>query len=162
MNQEVLKQKQAQVSEITDLMKKSQAVVVCEYRGLTVKEVSSLRKDLREKGACAFVYKNSLVERACDALNESGLDEYLSGPNMFVFFEDYSNGSLKGLSKFAKRNEDFKIKAGIIEGKVCDEETVKEVAGLPNKLGLVSMFLSVLQAPMRNLAYSLSQVAESK
>ena len=162
MNQEVLKQKQAQVSEISELIKNSKAVAVCEYRGLTVKQVSQLRKDLREKGAKAYVYKNSLVTRACDALNESGLDQYLVGPNMFIFFEDYSNGSLKGVAKFAKKNDDFKIKAGIIEGQVADGKQVTEVANLPNKEGLVSMLLSVLQAPMRNLAYSLSQIAEKK
>lgn len=162
MNQEVLKQKQAQVSEISELMKKSSCVVVAEYRGLTVKKVSDLRKLLRNKNACAYVYKNSLVTRACDELNESGLDEYLSGPNMFIFFEDYSNGSLKDVAKFAKQNDEFKIKAGIVEGKVADGDYVKAVAKLPNKEGVVSMLLSVLQAPMRNLAYSLSQVAEKK
>lgn len=162
MNQEVLKQKQAQVSEISELIKNSKAVVVAEYRGLTVKQVSDLRRLLRSKNACAYVYKNSLVTRACDELNESGLDEYLSGPNMFIFFEDYTNGSLKEVAKFAKRNEEFSIKAGIVEGKVANGDYVKQIAALPNKEGLVSMLLSVLQAPMRNLAYSISQVAEKK
>lgn len=162
MNQEVLKQKEAQVVEISELIKSSKAVVVCNYRGLTVAEASKLRRDLRAKNAKASVFKNSMVARACDSLNESGLDEYLSGPNMFVFFEDYSNGSLKALAKFAKKHDDFEIKAGIIEGKVSDGETVKVIAALPNKEGLVSMLLSVLQAPMRNLAYSLSQVSANK
>ena len=162
MNQEVLKQKEAVVSEVADLVSSSKAVVICEYRGLTVAELSSLRKTMREKEAKINVYKNSLVERAVEQLNHSELKEYLTGPNIFVFMDDYTNGSLKGLAKFAKKHEDFNIKGGIIEGKISDANYVKQIASLPSKEGLVSMLLSVLQAPMRNLAYSLSQVSEQK
>lgn len=162
MNQSILKQKEAVVSEVTDLMKKSTATVVCEYRGLTVDEITSLRKTLREKNAVATVYKNSLVARAAGSLDHKDLDQYLEGPNMYLFFEDYTNGSLKAVAKFAKKYDAFSIKGGIIENKVCDADYVKTIAALPSKEGLVSMLLSVLQAPMRNLAYSLSQVAEKK
>ena len=162
MNQEVLKQKEAVVSEVTDLVKNSKAVVVCEYRGLSVADITSLRKELREKNAKANVYKNSLVTRAIDSLEQQELNTYLTGPNLFIFMDDYSNGSLKFVAKFAKKHEEFQIKGGIIEGKVSDADTVKTLAQLPGKEGLVSMLLSVLQAPMRNLAYSLSQVSEKK
>ena len=162
MNQEVLKQKEAVVSEVTDLVKKSKAVVVCEYRGLSVADITSLRKELREKDAKANVYKNSLVTRAIDSLEQQEFNTYLTGPNLFIFMDDYSNGSLKFVAKFAKKHEEFQIKGGIIEGKVSDADTVKTLAQLPGKEGLVSMLLSVLQAPMRNLAYSLSQVSEKK
>ncbi len=162
MNQEVLKQKEAVVSEVTDLVKKSKAVVVCEYRGLSVADITSLRKELREKNAKANVYKNSLVTRAIDSLEQQEFNTYLTGPNLFIFMDDYSNGSLKFVAKFAKKHEEFQIKGGIIEGKVSDADTVKTLAQLPGKEGLVSMLLSVLQAPMRNLAYSLSQVSEKK
>lgn len=162
MNQDVLKQKEAVVSEVTDLMKNSKAVVVCEYRGLSVADITSLRKELRTKNAKANVYKNSLVTRAVNSLDHKDFDTYLSGPNLFIFMDDYSNGSLKFVAKFAKKHESFQIKGGIIEGKVSDAETVKAISQLPGKEGLVSMLLSVLQAPMRNLAYSLSQVAEKK
>ena len=94
MNQDILKQKQAVVSEVSDLINKSNAFVVAEYRGLTVKEISELRKELRSKGAQAVVYKNSLVERAVDGKDYKEVETYLEGPNMFIFLEDYSNGSL--------------------------------------------------------------------
>ena len=162
MNQDVLKQKEAVVSEITDLVKSSKAVVACEYRGLTVDEITTLRKSLREKNAKMTVYKNSLVERAMHSLDHKEFDTFLSGPNCFIFLEDYSNGSLKDVAKFAKKYEAFEIKGGIIEGKISDANYVKTIAQLPSKEGLVSMLLSVLQAPMRNLAYSLSQVSEKK
>ena len=162
MNQSILKQKETVVNEVADLMKNNSATVVCEYRGLTVDEITALRKTLREKNAVATVYKNTLVTRAADTLDHKDFDQYLAGPNMFIFCEDYTNGSLKAVAKFAKKYDAFSIKGGIIENKVCDADYVKTIAALPSKEGLVSMLLSVLQAPMRNLAYSLSQVAEKK
>lgn len=161
MNQNVLKEKESVVKEVGDLISDSKALVVCEYRGLTVKEISGLKKTLRGKEAHACVYKNSLVNRALEAQHED-LKDYLKGPNLFVFFKDATNGSLKDLTKFAKKYEALTIKGGIIDGKVIDANYIKTLASLPSKEGLVSMLLSVLQAPMRNLAYSLSQVASQK
>ena len=161
MNQSVLENKKAIVNEVTDLVKRSSSVVIAEYRGLTVAKISKLRNDLREKGASMCVYKNSLVTRALKDTHE-GIEEYLAGPNVYVFAKDATDGSLKVLTKFAKKNEELVLKGGIIDGKVSDKDYVMTIASLPSKEGLVSMLLSVLQAPMRNLAYSLSQVAEKK
>ncbi len=161
MNQNVLSSKKEVVSKITEQVNSHGAMVICEYRGLTVSKISELRKSLREKGASLYVYKNSLVSRALRESHE-GIDEYLSGPNAFIFASDATDGSLKILTKFAKKNEELKIKGGIIDGKVTDKAYVTTIAALPSKEGLVSMLLSVLQAPMRNLAYSLSQVSEKK
>ena len=161
MNQDVLKSKEAVVNEIANLLKDNGAMVICEYRGLTVAKISKLRNDLREKGASMCVYKNSLVTRALKDTHE-GIEEYLAGPNVYVFAKDATDGSLKVLTKFAKKNEELVLKGGIIDGKVSDKDYVMTIASLPSKEGLVSMLLSVLQAPMRNLAYSLGQVAEHK
>ena len=161
MNQSVLENKKAIVNEVTDLVKRSSSVVIAEYRGLTVAKISKLRNDLREKGASMCVYKNSLVTRALKDTHE-GIEEYLAGPNVYVFAKDATDGSLKVLTKFAKKNEELVLKGGIIDGKVSDKDYVMTIASLPSKEGLVSMLLSVLQAPMRNLAYSLGQVAEHK
>lgn len=161
MNQNVLKSKEAVVNEIANLVKDNGAMVICEYRGLTVAKISKLRNDLREKGASMCVYKNSLVTRALKDTHE-GIEEYLAGPNVYVFAKDATDGSLKVLTKFAKKNEELVLKGGIIDGKVSNKDYVMTIASLPSKEGLVSMLLSVLQAPMRNLAYSLGQVAEQK
>ena len=88
MNQEILKQKEAVVSEVTDLVKNSQAVVVCEYRGLTVAQITSLRRELREKNAKANIFKNSLVRRAFDSLEHKDADELLVGPNIYIFIQN--------------------------------------------------------------------------
>ena len=161
MNQNVLAEKQALINEIVDLASKNSAMVVCEYRGLTVAKITQLREDLKEHGASMYVFKNSLVERALKEKHE-GIDEYLTGPNAYIFVKDVTDGSLKLLTKFAKKNDELVIKGGIIDGKVVDKAYTVTIANLPSKEGLVSMLLSVLQAPMRNLAYSLSQVAERK
>jgi len=158
MNKDVLKAKTAVVQEVTDSLKEAQALVVCEYSHLTVKEISQLRKTLREKEGKAVVYKNTLVRRAVDK-EQTELQELLSGSNMFFFLKDATNGSLNAVFKFCKKNEGLKIKGGMYEGKFANADFVKELAVLPSKEGLVSMLLSVLQAPIRNLAYSVSQVA---
>ena len=161
MNQDVLNSKKEVVSQIDTLVKESGALVVCEYRGLSVAKISELRRALREKGAHMTVYKNSLVSRALKE-NHENIDDILTGPNAFVIAKDATDGSLKILTKFAKKNDALQIKGGVIDGKYSDKDYVIKIANLPSKEGLVSMLLSVLQAPMRNLAYSLSQVSEKK
>lgn len=161
MNKDVLSQKTAVVQEVSDSLKDSQAFVICEYKGLTVKEISELRKTLRAKEAKAVVYKNTLVNRAISK-DYSGLSELLNGSNLYFFLKEATNGSLNAIYKFTKKHEGLTIKGGTFDGAIVDAKFLKDVAGLPSKEGLVSMLLSVLQAPMRNLAYSLSQVAEKQ
>lgn len=161
MNKDVLKSKELVVNEVSDLISSSGVCVVCEYRGLTVKEISELRKTLKTTDGHANVYKNSLVSRATKEKVE-GFDSYLTGPNLFVFCKDAADGSLKALAKFTKRYDNLTIKAGIVDGKVADDKYIKTLASLPSKEGLLGMLLSVLQAPMRNLAYSVSQIASNK
>lgn len=157
MNKDVLKQKESIVKEVSDLVSSNEATVVCEYRGLTVKQMSELRKILKKNNALALVYKNSLVARATEGKPELGT--YLAGPNLFVFCKDATNGSLKDLDKFAKKNEALVVKGGLVDGEVRDEKYIKTLASLPSKEGMLSMLLSVLQAPIRNLAYSIKEVA---
>lgn len=157
MNKDVLKQKESIVKEVSDLVSSNEATVVCEYRGLTVKQMSELRKILKKNNALALVYKNSLVARATERKPELGT--YLAGPNLFVFCKDATNGSLKDLAKFAKKNEALVVKGGLVDGEVRDEKYIRTLASLPSKEGMLSMLLSVLQAPIRNLAYSIKEVA---
>lgn len=161
MNQDVLKEKEGVVGEVKDLVNDNHNFVICEYRGLTVAQISGLRRELAKLDAKANVYKNSLVFRALKD-DYKDIDSYLTGPNLYIFLKDPTNGSLKAISKFARRNENLVIKGGVIDGNVKDADYIKVLASLPSKEGLVSMLLSVLQAPMRNLAYSLSQVSEKK
>ena len=161
MNPETLKSKKALVDSITDSMKGSQELVVVEYRGLTVAELSELRKSLKGVGASFSVYKNSLVQRANDALGHQELDQYLSGSNAYVFANDVV-GAPKVLTKFAKKNEKLVIKGGLVEGRVVSGDEIKALAKVPGREGLISMFLSCLQAPIRSFACTMKAVADSK
>jgi large subunit ribosomal protein L10 len=161
MNQEVLKAKQQQVETITADLEKSKALVVVEYRGLTVAELTELRRSLRAVNATLSVFKNSLVERALKDKATDEVKEILAGPNAFVFSEDVCAGP-KVLRKFSRQNDRLVIKGGLLEGKFANAEKVNEIAKLPGKEGLISMFLSVLQAPARNLACALKAVADAK
>ena len=161
MNEKVLKSKQETVVKIADRIKTSAAVIVAEYRGLTVAEMSELRRILAKDGANLTVYKNSLVSRAADSLGVEGLDEYLTGPNAIIFSDDVIQGP-KIVAKFAKRHDSLVIKGGLAEGKVVNKEQVVELSKLPGREGLLSMLCSVLQAPIRNLAYAVQCVADKQ
>ena len=161
MNQAVLSNKQAVVTEITDKMKNSQSTVVCEYRGLSVAEVTELRRNLRSEGVDFKVYKNTMVERACDDCGFADLKDALSGPNAFAFSED-ATAPARVLAKFAKKHKALVLKKGIVEGKVVDEDTIKELSLLPNRDGMLSMLLSCLQSPVSSFARVVKAVAEAK
>ena len=162
MNQNVLLAKQDTVKEIVELAKKSNAIIVCEYRGLTVAQIQVLRRALREVNATMCVYKNSLVERACDELGYDALKDTLAGPNAFFFSKELANGA-KVVSKYSKRfGTLLKVKGGVVEGKVVDADTIKEVANMPGREGLISMFLSCCQAPIRQFACAVKAVADAK
>ena len=162
MNKDVLSAKQEIVSEIVTKAKASSGIVVAEYRGLTVAQIQALRRALAAEKASMNVYKNSLVERACDELGYGDLKQILAGPNAIFFSEDL-NGGAKVLAKYAKRYGDsLNIKGGIFEGKFADKKGVMDIAKLPNKEGMLAMLLSCLQAPVRQFACTVKAVADAK
>ena len=161
MNQAVLSNKQALVTEITNKIKDSQSTVVCEYRGLSVAEVTELRRSLREEGVDFKVYKNTMFLRACDDCGFDDLKDALSGPNAFAFSND-ATAPARVLAKFAKKHQALVLKKGIVEGKVVDEATIKELSLLPNRDGMLSMLLSCLQSPVSSFARVVKAVADAK
>ncbi len=158
----VLEQKQQVVSDVKEKLSSSVSTVVTDYRGLSVAEVTELRKQLREAGVEFQVLKNTLVRRATGEVGLTDMDQFLSGPTAIAFSKEDVVAPAKVLYNFAKEHKNLEIKGGIIEGRVVDSEKIKEIAALPSREGLISMLLSVLQAPMRNFAYVLKAVAEKK
>ncbi len=158
----VREEKAAHVAEVADKLSQSKTTIVTDYRGLTVGEVTELRKRLREAGIEFRVLKNTVVRRATSESGTSALDVYLKGPTAIAFGSDDLIAPAKLLNEFASKNKALEIKGGLVEGKLIDADGVKELASLPSRDGLLSMLLSVLQAPMRNLAYATKQVAEQK
>lgn len=162
MNANVLKAKQDLVAEIVAKFKASQAVIVAEFRGLSVLKAQELRRAIKKENSTMNVYKNSLVERAAKELGYDGLLSVLTGPNAIFFSEDLSSGP-KTIVKYAKRYGDaLVIKGGIVDGKFYEAEEMIALAKLPNKEGLISMLLSCLQAPIRQFACVVKAVADAK
>ncbi|MFJ7978492.1 50S ribosomal protein L10 [Peribacillus sp. JNUCC 23] len=158
----IIEQKVQIVNEITEKFKASQSTVVVDYRGLSVSELTELRKQLREAGVEFKVYKNSMTRRAVEAAELVALNESLTGPNAIAFSTEDVIAPAKILNDFAKKHEALEIKAGVIEGNVATAEEIKALAELPSREGLLSMLLSVLQAPIRNLALATKAVADQK
>lgn len=150
------------VDEITTKLKESLSTIVVDYRGLTVSEITELRKELREANVDFKVYKNSMVRRATQATDMTGIDEQLVGPTAIAFSNDDVIAPAKILHNFAKKHEALELKAGIIEGRVASLEEVQALAILPSRDGLLSMLLNVMQAPIRNFALATKAVAEQK
>lgn len=150
------------VDEITQKLRDSKSTIVTDYRGLNVGEVTELRKRLRDAGIEYRVLKNTMTRRATAEVGMSDLDSYLTGPTAIAFSFDDVVAPAKILNDFAKEHKALEIKAGVVEGRVISQDEVLELATLPSRDGLLSMLLSVLQAPMRNLAYAVSQIADQK
>ncbi|KGK91024.1 50S ribosomal protein L10 [Desulfosporosinus sp. HMP52] len=162
------------VSEIKEKFQQSSGIVLADYRGLTVAQVTQLRAQLRKAGVEYRVLKNNLVRRAADELGVEGLDSYLKGPTALAFSAD-PVAPAKILTEFAKVNKlkTFQIKAGVLEGKVIGAEGVKALADLPSREVLLAMVLrgmqapltgmaNVLQGPIRKMGYALEEVRKLK
>lgn len=154
--------KQTVVNEITEQFKASQSTVLVDYRGLDVAEITALRKELRDNNVEYKVYKNTLARRAVEEVGLGELSETLVGPTAIAFSKDDVVAPAKILYQFSKKHEALEIKGGVIEGEVATLEQIEELSTLPDYDGLVSMLLSVLQAPIRNLAYVTQAIAEQK
>ena len=161
MNQTIIDQKKLVVDEIAGKLRESQSAVVIEYRGLTVAQVTNLRRKLRNEGVELRVYKNSMAQRAAEEVGHKELIVELVGPNAIAFGKDAVAPS-RILSEFAIKNKALILKGGLVEGKVVNADMIKVLAKLPNKDGMISMLLSVFQAPVRNFAYAIKQIADQR
>lgn len=173
MSQSALSLKQQVVSEIKDAIQNSKSVSIVEYRGLNVEEVSDLRNKYRAEGVSYKVFKNTMVKLALQELGYEGYEEYLTGPNGFVFSNDDMVAGPRVSADFAKANDKLVIKAGLLDGKVLNADEVKALAKLPTRDVLVAQVLGMLNAPIagfanvlqgsiRKAVYALNAVKEKK
>ena len=161
MKESTLNLKKEQVQVLVEELKAAKSAVVVNVIGLTVAEVSELRTNLYNAGCKLRVIKNNIIRRAVNEAGYEGLEELLVGPNAVAFSND-TQSAAKIMYEFAKENEKVEIKAGVVEGEVFDAKELKVLATLPGKEGMVAMLLSVLQAPIRNLACAIKAVAEKE
>ncbi|MGG1615945.1 50S ribosomal protein L10 [Paenibacillus sp. NRS-1782] len=161
-NAKVIQAKQEAVEVVAAKLRESVTTVVADYRGLNVGQVTELRKQLREAGIEFQVLKNTLLRRATAAAELTELDAVLTGPTAIAFGKDDAVSAAKILNDFAKKNTALELKGAVVEGRVIGVEEIKALAELPSREGLLSMLLSVLQAPMRNIALAVKAVAEKE
>ncbi len=150
MNKE---EKAARVEDLAGKMKASGAMLVADYRGLSVAETRELRNGLREAGCSSFeVVKNTLTERAADAAGVADVKQFLGGPTAIAFCEEEAVGPAKVLVKYAKDFKPLELKGGILDGAAIDVDKIKFLASLPPMDVLQAQLLGVMMGPIRGLA----------
>ena len=159
-----LELKKQVVAEIIEKFKAAESVVVCSYSGLTVEQVTELRKQCRENNVHYCVLKNRLVARALKELNIEGLDNLLEGPNAFVFGEKDVTAAPKIISSFIDKNKltSLEIKGGLMGTEVMDVAAVKALAATPSREELLGTLVGCLVSPVSALVSVLDEIAEKK
>lgn len=166
-------QKEGLVVEIKDRLNDAGALLIADYRGLTVKEMQELRKLLRATGSELKVYKNSLAEIAIRELALPNLDAYLAGPTAIIFTGEDPVAPAKALTTFAKTHKALELKGGLVENQVVDAAGVKAIATLPSRDELIAKLLGtmlnpivgfarVLNGPVEAFARTVAAVADQK
>lgn len=149
------------------------AMWVVDYRGLTVADIQSLRRNVRDAGAVMKVYKNTIMHLALSQEELPTLDDLLAGPSAFVFAGEDVAASAKAVKEFAKQNENLTIKGGLMDGEAISAAEVEAIASLPSREVLMAQIAGAINGVARGLATSIngvpsgiaqtiSQVAEQK
>ena len=161
-SEKILNQKKEEVSALAAKMKEAKLVLLTDYRGINVEDVTNLRTELRNAKAEYKVIKNNITRRALSECGIEGLEEQLTGPTAVIMSnEDYLEPA-KAIYKFSKDNDFYKIKGGVIEGKVMTAEEIITLAKLPSRETLLSMLAGALLGNISKLAVALDQVKVQK
>ena len=154
----ILQEKQNVVEEITSKLDNSESVILFSYQGLSVADIASLRRELRNNNSEVKIYKNTLLKRALDNKNIN-LDEFLEGPNAVIFGATLLE-PIKVLSDFQKEHKQAEIQTGVINGEVVTIDVIKEYASIPSMEGLLTMLAGGMIEHVKNLSIGLNLYAE--
>jgi len=161
-SEKILNQKKEEVSKLAEKMKEAKIILLTDYRGINVADVTGLRSELRKSNSEYRVIKNNITRRALKEAGIEGLDELLVGPTAVVMNnEDYLE-TAKAIYNYSKENDFYKIKGGVIEGKVMTAEEIITLAKLPSKETLLSMLAGALLASIQKFAVAIDQVRIQK
>ncbi len=159
-NAKVLEQKQQIVKELSEKISASVAGVVVDYKGTTVADDTALRKELREAGVEYFVVKNTLLSRAIEGTELESIKDVLEGTTALALSSEDHTAAARILHKFSESHENFAIKAGFLDGKVIDNDTITALAKLPSRDVLLATVLSAFQAPIAAFARAIQAVVD--
>lgn len=154
--------KTAAIADIKARFESASDYIFTEYRGLTVAQISDLRRQLRAKGCSYKVVKNNFARIAFEEMKASDVSNYLSGPTAVALAGEESGAVAKILFDFAKETPALVIKGALIGGELYDSKKIEAYSKLPGKKELISMLMSVMQATTTKLAATLQAVADKK
>ncbi|AYM03825.1 50S ribosomal protein L10 [Levilactobacillus brevis] len=160
MSEQAIAIKAKKVDEVVEKFNNATSAIVVDYRGLTVEQVTDLRKQLRDAGVQLNVIKNKILVRAAEKAGYEGLNELFAGPTAVAFSDEDPIAPAKVLKNFADNVDALEIKGGYIEDKIMSIDEINTYATLPSREDLLSMLANVLQAPVRNVAYAVKAIAE--
>lgn len=161
-SEKILNQKKQEVEELAEKIKKAKIVLLTDYKGINVADVTAVRAKIRGAQAEYKVIKNNITKRAMEACGVSELDNVLEGTTAVVLgYEDYLE-PLKAIYEFAKNNDFYKIKGGIIEGKVMTAEEIITLAKLPSRQELIAKLAGALLGNITKIAVTLDAVRGQK
>ena len=154
-------EKEAVIKDVTELAAKAQTLVMAEYRGVTVADMTKLRSSARSQGVALSVLKNTLARRAVAGSSFEVVSEQMSGPLIYGFSED-AVAAAKVVADFAKTNDKLVIRAGVFGGKALDANGVKQLASIPSKEVLLAQLCGLLMSPISRTAVVLGALAAKK
>ena len=154
-------EKEAVISEVTGRAAKAQTLVLAEYRGIAVADMTRLRQTARASGVSLSVLKNTLARRAVAGGPFEVLSSQMTGPLMYGFSED-AVAAAKVIAEFAKTNDKLTIRAGSYGGKSLDANGVKQLASIPSKEVLLAQLLGLMQSPISRTARVLAALSEQR
>ena len=154
-------EKQAVIEEVTGLAAKAQTLVMAEYRGITVADMTKLRNDARKQGVNLSVLKNTLARRAVSGSSFEVVAEQMTGPLIYGFSVD-AVAAAKVVADFAKTNDKLVIRGGAFAGKALDVAGVKQLASIPSKEVLLAQLCGLLKSPISRTAVVLGALAAKK
>ena len=159
-NAKVLEEKQKLVADLKEKIDAAITGVVVDYKGINVADDTALRKELRENGVDYFVVKNTLLYRALDNTDLSDIQSVLEGTTALALSKDDYAAPARILSKYAEKSDTFKIKAGFLDGKPVDLDTINAIAKLPSREVLLATVLGAFQAPIAAFARAVQAIVD--
>lgn len=161
-SEKIIKQKEEAVKKLAEDLKDAKLILLTDYRGITVEDATKLRAELRESNSEYRVIKNNIIKRALDLNGESGLDDLLEGPTALITNNEDYLAPAKAIYNFTKDHDFYKIKGGIIEGKVMTAEEIITLAKLPSRQELLAQLAGALLGNITKLAVALDAVKSQK
>ncbi len=156
----VLEEKKAIVSALVERLNNSVTGVLVSYKGINVADDTALRKELREAGVNYSVVKNTLLSRACEETNLTGLQGTLEGTTALATSDEDYAAAARILANYAKKSKTFEIKGGYLDGEVVDMATIEKLAKLPTRDVLLANVLGAFQAPIASFARAIQAIVD--